>query len=204
MAWEFPRDAVCPRDTAGLERWDGGPYRELYRIKHGIAAELRPKSILEIGVRAGYSALAFLAACPGACYIGLDAENGAHGGQGGPWIPWARGLLKPYNASIRITNTQHIRSLRGAFLQIWGREMGADLSLGFDLIHVDGDHTEAGCSHDLGLALGVLAPGGAVLADDYRSGGVRRAVDEFALAHGMALEIRGSPRGEAILRTARP
>lgn len=184
--WTLPREAICPRDTNGLKRWDN-LYREIYRIKHAIALELQPKSILEIGVRAGYSALAFLNACPKARYLGLDAENGQHGGAGGPWTPWAVELLKPYDAKVIVVDTQTLASLS---------QHGQ-----FDLVHVDGDHTKTGCSHDLGLAFGVLAPGGAVLVDDYHFlGDVRHAVDEFSRTHGMALEIRDSPRGEAILR----
>jgi len=185
--WTFPREAICPRDPKGFERWDNGFYREIYAIKHAIALELNPRLILEIGVRAGYSALAFLSACPGATYLGLDAENGKHGGAGGPWTPWAVELLKPYDAKVVVIDTQTLTSLSQH-----GR---------FDLVHVDGDHTTAGCLHDMALAFGVLAPGGAVLVDDYNFlGDVRRAVDEFARTNGMALEIRDSPRGEAILR----
>ena len=187
MTWMFPCEAVCPRDVRVLGRLEF--FREIYRIKHEIALELRPGSILEIGVRAGYSALAFLSACPGARYLGLDAENGQHGGAGGPWTPWAVELLRPYDAEVIVADTQALASLSQHGL--------------FDLAHVDADHTEAGCSHDLDLAFGVLAPGGAVLVDDYHFlGGVRRAVDEFALARGVALEVRNSSRGEAILRRA--
>jgi len=193
-AWHLPREAICPRDVKGLERWDGGLYREIYRIKHAIALELRPRSILEIGVRAGYSALAFLAASPKAKYVGLDAENGQHGGAGGPWTPWAVELLRPYDATVRVVDTQTIGSLAEWDMTLFG---GGS----FDLVHVDADHSKAGCMHDMGLAFGVLAPGGAVLVDDYHFlGGVRRAVDAFAEARGLDLEVRRSPRGEAILR----
>jgi|GEM_PF-3539141 len=187
MAWEFPRTAIAPKDANGFKRWDSGLYREQYQIKHDIALELNPKSILEIGVRAGYSAFAFLSACPTARYVGLDAENNKHGGQGGPWTPWAVEILKPYDARIEIGDTQKMTELA---------RFG-----GFELIHVDGDHTTAGCLHDLEMALEVLLPGGAILVDDYRYiGSVRKAVDAFAKESGMEMELRDSPRGEAILR----
>jgi hypothetical protein len=44
-----------------------------------------------------------------------------------------------------------------------------------------------------------------VLVDDYRFlGDVRRAVDGFSRTHGVSLDIRDSPRGEAILRRTTP
>ena len=56
---------------------------EIYDGKNRVAALLRPRRILEIGVRAVDSAAAFLAAVPDAIYVGLDADNGAWGG----WPP---------------------------------------------------------------------------------------------------------------------
>jgi len=193
IPWEFPRSAVHPRDARGLARWDSGAYRGIYAAKHAIALELQPGSILEIGVRAGYSALAFLSACPKARYVGLDAENGRHGGQGGPWTPWAKGLLEPYSAEIAVVDTQESDSLT----RLWARRT-ADFPLPiqvlvfgpFDLIHVDGDHSEAGCLHDLRLSLPALAQDGAILVDDMNLGGVRRAVDRFTEENGLLAEPR--------------
>jgi len=54
--------------------------QDYYLFKYRIAALLQPQTILEIGVRYGYSAAAFLAARPTASYIGLDAETGTDGG----------------------------------------------------------------------------------------------------------------------------
>ena len=50
-----------------------------YRLKWAVARVLQPQRILEIGVRFGYSAAAFLNACPNATYLrqgtGLSAEH---------------------------------------------------------------------------------------------------------------------------------
>lgn len=43
-----------------------------YRLKYAIAKALRAESILEIGVRFGYSAMAFLTAVPEAKFTGID------------------------------------------------------------------------------------------------------------------------------------
>ncbi len=47
---------------------------DYYRMKWAIAKVLQPESILEVGVRFGYSARAFLEACPDAVYTGIDAN----------------------------------------------------------------------------------------------------------------------------------
>ena len=92
MSYEFDRSIMCPKDpTATSERVK--QYEAYYEVKYNIAKEVNPKVIAEIGVRAGYSAWAFLSACPDAKYHGFDAENGTHGGQGGPWLWWANEIL---------------------------------------------------------------------------------------------------------------
>ena len=52
---------------------------QCYETKFALATLLQPKTIFEIGVRAGYSAFAFLHAIPAASYLGIDA-NGDQGG----------------------------------------------------------------------------------------------------------------------------
>ena len=54
-----------------------------YRVKWATARALQPKRILEIGVRFGYSAAAFLDACPDAAYLGIDDDSDKSGGQKG-------------------------------------------------------------------------------------------------------------------------
>src|SRR5262245_7942394 len=78
--------------------------RRQYLCKHDLALALQPRSILEVGVRAGYSAAAFLAAVPTAAYLGLDSGGDAHGGV--PGFPlWARDMLRQRfpHASVTIT-----------------------------------------------------------------------------------------------------
>jgi hypothetical protein len=57
-----------------------------YRLKWAIARALKPQRILEIGVRFGYSAAAFLDACPNAAYLGIDNDSEMSGGQAGQFI----------------------------------------------------------------------------------------------------------------------
>ena len=119
-----------------------------YRVKWGIAAGLQPRSILEVGVRYGYSAAAFLDACPSARYVGIDIDNDAYGGVAGA-LDFATKLLQPYDAEIVIADTQEMTRFPG------GR---------YDLIHVDGQQDGDGSFHDLELA---VAQANYVLVDGY-------------------------------------
>jgi hypothetical protein len=51
-----------------------------YKLKWAVARVLQPRSILEIGVGYGYSALAFLNASPSARYVDIDFESPIFGG----------------------------------------------------------------------------------------------------------------------------
>jgi predicted O-methyltransferase YrrM len=123
-----------------------------YRQKHLIALLLEPASILEIGVRAGYSACAFLSACPQARYLGLDADTDTHGGW--PGAPeWARHHLREAfpqaQTEVRIMDTSTLTALPTG---------------PWHLIHVDGEHSFAGALRDLTLA--ALANPRWILLDD--------------------------------------
>jgi len=162
---------------------DGGKFRtrafhSYYRQKYLIAALFSPATIAEIGVRWGYSAWSFLRACPRAEYTGFDFQRGTHGGvKGVNTFDWCTEILgRDYPAAdveLCLADTQTLTSLGGPY----------------DLIHVDGDHNERGCRHDLELAWGATAPGGVILVDDYDYiPGVRGAVKDFC---------RGLSRNEA-------
>ncbi len=129
-----------------------GNIRACYAFKHTVGLLLQPQRILEIGVRAGYAAAAFLAACPQASYHGVDAENRQHGGLPGA-VGWARTMLA--------------RQFPGRAIRIDApldtRQQTPDGS-GYDLAHVDGDHSFAGCLHDLELVERLGGPW--ILVDD--------------------------------------
>jgi SAM-dependent methyltransferase len=107
-----------------------------YRLKWAIARVLQPKSILEIGVRFGYSALAFLDSSPSARYVGIDLDIPTFGGSVGA-IHWARKACSQYNAEFVIADSMKMERFPG------GR---------YDLIHVDGQQDGSGTMHDLMLA----------------------------------------------------
>lgn len=180
--WEFKKEFICPKDKKSLSRYP--EYKKYYLVKYQIAKDLNPSKILEIGVRAGYSAISFLSACPDAEYVGLDAENGMHGGAGGPWMWWAEELLSPYKATFIQCDTQTMEEVDGTF----------------DLVHIDGDHSVQGALHDMELCWPIVNPGGVMLVDDYDYiADVKKAIELYKQRHPeIRWEYKKSLRGEVL------
>ena len=65
----------CNPTTPGWRRKTRSSCAGSMRRSIHVAAMLQPRSIVEIGVRAGYSAAAFLSAAPDCTYLGLDADQ---------------------------------------------------------------------------------------------------------------------------------
>ena len=143
-----------------------------YDLKYRIVQVVQPKSILEIGVRAGYSAAAFIAASDlDVKYVGLDFDNSdadiqnRHGGYP-KYSLWALESLKTHfpGATIEI-------------VQIDTQVEPIELDEVFDFVHVDGDHSHEGCYHDLNQ---VEKYAKWILVDDYfHIEDVRSAVDRW-------------------------
>jgi len=143
-------------------------FYEYYRNKYLIASKVRPlDSIAEIGVRYGYSAFSFLCASPSAHYTGFDLSAGTHGGvRDEEAFAYVRAMLGAHFPTAQIdlqcADTRKMREIGGPY----------------DLVHVDGDHSEDAARHDIWMALEAVREGGVVLVDDVRYiDGVRRAAE---------------------------
>ncbi len=121
---------------------------DYYQWKYAICKAINPKSILEIGVRYGYSAITFLKASENATYFGIDNNSDSYGGSIGS-IEWAKKITKDYKTNFLIADTQSIESLPGTH---------------YDLIHIDGQQDGDGTYHDLELS---LTKGKWILVDGY-------------------------------------
>ena len=179
----IPNYLIAPKDRQWRGR-QGDPYMttNLYPVYAGIVKEIRPKRLLEIGVRYGYSMAVALDAWPGIeAVVGIDMFSG--GGWGG--TDGAYHIACAKLRALRRTRWPNLRSLR---LENYDTQQVSDLShLGeFDLIYVDGDHSPEGCLHDLGLTVPLLAAGGSLVVDDMDHCGLRQTADEFAAAAGLS------------------
>jgi 2-polyprenyl-3-methyl-5-hydroxy-6-metoxy-1,4-benzoquinol methylase/predicted O-methyltransferase YrrM len=160
---------------------------DYYKLKWAIANVLKPTSILEIGVRFGYSAQAFLHGNPDARYIGIDLDTNSYGGVKGA-INWAKETTQSFDADFIIADTQTLEHLPGNI---------------YDLIHVDGQQDGDGSFHDLELA---LKQGRYVLVDGYfwtRQNYI--AVSDFLFRYANLLDFYGvvpGYAGELLIKTS--
>ena len=121
---------------------------DYYKLKWAIAHVLKPASILEIGVRFGYSAAAFLNGNPAAHYVGIDLDTDSYGGVKGA-IHWAKKITTEFSNEFLVADTQTMQ------------RFPHDI---YDLIHVDGQQDGDGSFHDLTVA---IKQGRYVLVDGY-------------------------------------
>jgi hypothetical protein len=128
-------------------------YRESYvQMKFDACRVADPWRICEIGVYSGISALAFLAACPEAEYVGIDNLS-AEQDRGIEVVSTTIDTLKHlrYKASIIIADSRQMEELpQGPY----------------NLVHVDGDHTGHAAYHDVLIAWHALVDGGCLLVDN--------------------------------------
>ncbi|CAN5162430.1 hypothetical protein BH09ACT5_BH09ACT5_24230 [soil metagenome] len=114
-------------------------------------AQTRPPRVLEVGVWKGGWSLTLAVNCPSAVFTGIDPYPGS-------FAPVRERLL---SSSQRVGGRFHL-------LESWA-ELDSELigmTSGFDVIHLDGEHTEPAMAQDLTRAAGVLAPDGVIIVDD--------------------------------------
>ena len=159
------RELMHPYFLGGEAASDYARSDNYYEWYFTYAQGIRPRRVLEIGVRLGYSAIAMVLGYPGLGELVLfdDASYGHS-------VLDAAQNIRRAAGSVRIIahhlDTQAVRSLpaRGEF----------------DLIHVDGDHTYQGTIHDLGLVLPLLSRRGVIVLDDVdHISRCRKAAREF-------------------------
>jgi hypothetical protein len=132
----------------------GEEARRHYQAKYDVAARLRPRRILGVGVGNGCSAFAFLSACPEAAYVGVDTSQ-----TDGAGVP-ARAVLDGLNATLVREDPRRMAKLPGRF----------------DLAHVGGAPCFAGRLHGMALAFRAARR---VLVDGWAEPEVRRACRAF-------------------------
>ena len=163
-------------------------FYEEYRAKYAIAKLVQPKSILEIGVRFGYSARSFMMAAPDARYLGIDFDEPSWGPYQGAPREWAEKRLKFLYPNNKIqTLKQDSQVLQSV----------TDLVEPFDLVHVDADHTYKGALQD--MITFWPACKNTMVVDDAME--VRPSIEAFKEKHSgqfVELEVH-SLRGSALL-----
>jgi cephalosporin hydroxylase len=191
-----PRERIATRNSPWC--FEHPDWHAHYKRKHDIAWALNPKRILEIGVRYGYSAHAFLSACPDAKYQGIDSDDPRHNAMGEPTLAWAETMLRQsllngsdYGYGIVMTKMD----TQKCPFQHRGDP--------FDLVHIDADHSYSGCLSDLRRTWSMCAR--AVVVDDYGSiASVQDAVAAFLKETPATLLKTDGFLGDAIIMKGAP
>jgi cephalosporin hydroxylase len=137
-----------------------------YAMKGEIFRRYKPRRVIEIGTRCGYSLLTFHKAAPGASYLCID---GAMDADSYDCLAHWRRLVERHeiDADLIVVDSHAIKSLPPA-----------------DFAHVDGDHSYEGALADLRLVAGCRV----ILADDCDNPAVKAAVEQFAREQACTVE----------------
>ena len=135
-------------------------YLDLLTVLYGAARLLQPRDYLEIGVRRGRSLAAVVAAAPGCAVAGFDLWMPDYAGMPNPGPDFVRQEIARIDPSCRL------ELVSGDSAQTVPAFVARDPGRTFDLITVDGDHSEAGARRDLEHVIPLLKRGGVLLLDD--------------------------------------
>ncbi len=171
---------------------------DYYPVLAEIPKSKRPRTILEIGVRYGYSLAVVLDACPSVVRAyGIDLNESP--GWGG--VAGALGVARQNLECLR----QEGRWPKLKRLVLMEMNTQAALELpglaNVDFAYLDGDHSPSGCLHDFELVLSAMAPGGLMVGDDADHGGLRGPIEEWAASRGFPAEYVSdrSSRGRVLV-----
>lgn len=133
---------------------------EIVNVLFATAKLHNPARYLEIGVRRGRSASVVVRGCPNVDIVACDM-----------WVQPYAGMENPGEAFVREELAKHGHTGQAIFLNGDSHKVLPELfrekpDLTFDLITVDGDHSEQGAYDDLKTVIPQLAPGGILVFDD--------------------------------------
>jgi hypothetical protein len=162
-----------------------------YVFYFDIVKRFNSQSILEIGVRNGYSMYMMMLANPNVFYRGIEIDMNFDGGFKGAY-KHANVLIDKYfpevDANIFIYDSQKIRSL----------------PRNFDLAHVDGSHSFEGALSDIELVAPIANK---IIIDDYTlcstvADAIESFIDKYDKRYDLKPEYYKTWRGHVILDTS--
>lgn len=153
--------AWCSGLDARLQK--GEVYWDLACALRQIAAGMQPKSYLEIGVRLGKSAAMVAATVPQVNIVAFDLWVSPYAGLDNPGPDFVRRQL------IAVGHHGEITFVDGNSRETVPLYLAAHPEVRFDVVNVDGDHSDEGAWADLMAVADVVAAGGYLLFDDVTS-----------------------------------
>jgi predicted O-methyltransferase YrrM len=133
---------------------------EIMNVLYAAAELIRPRRYLEIGVRRGRSMAMVLAACPEVEAVGFDMWMENYAGMENPGPAFVKSEMK------KVSPLAKVQLIDGNSHRTVPKFLEANPETMFDLITVDGDHSEKGALQDLRDVLPRLSMGGAIVFDD--------------------------------------
>ena len=139
------------------ERWG---YADIVTVLLGLAEILKPRRYLEIGVRRGRSVCAIAKSISECEIVMFDMWVKNYAGIENPGPDFVKAELK------RIGHRGRSEFINGNSHETLTEYFAANPGKTFDLITVDGDHTNLGAAQDICDVLPRLTIGGAIVFDD--------------------------------------
>ena len=145
-----------------------------YPFLADLTSQFKPKSILEVGVRLGYSAIAFLSGSQAERYTGIDSGYDFLN-----WKEWAEDNLEYYKSK-----TGHIVNIKLFNINTQTEKIDFLNNQTFDFIFIDACHSEEGCYQDICNFWQFLNIGGVMVVDDSKESesaceGIVNAIKKF-------------------------
>ncbi|MCC9599013.1 class I SAM-dependent methyltransferase [Stieleria sp. JC731] len=147
-------------DTGRANFGDDWYYADLLTFLHAAATVLRPRRYLEIGVRRGRSLAVVSSVAPDCDVTGFDLWMENYAGMPNPGADFVFEELSNlgHRGSLELISGNSHETVPAFFDEHPGYM--------FDLINVDGDHSEDGARADLLTVIPRLAVGGVIVLDD--------------------------------------
>jgi predicted O-methyltransferase YrrM len=135
-------------------------YADIVTVLLCLTRTLKPRTYLEIGVRRGRSACAVASEAPYCAMFLFDMWQQGYAGIDNPGPAFVHGELG------KVAHRGAVTFVDGDSHVTLPKFFAANPAACFDLITVDGDHSELGAAQDMCDVLPRLAVGGAVVFDD--------------------------------------
>jgi predicted O-methyltransferase YrrM len=179
---------------------DNWVYLDIVNVLYAAAKTLQPENYLEIGVRRGRSVCSVARGCPSVKVVACDMWQANYAGMENPGPGFVADELRKHGFSGAV------EFLNGDSHVLLPDYFERQPEMMFDLITVDGDHSEDGALEDLCTVIPRLSIGGILVFDDiahpdhpYLRGVWRRALNKFPdlsgyefteIGYGVAFAIR--------------